>query len=292
MKKRIKYILTIFLLLVFTSRVDALSVSKNPITIDEGSSDTVELYANLGDNVVNEIEFTLIYYSDNATASFIPASGINCNTVHSTHTLTFTEGKSGRILLGRIKMEISNNANITAASALAHTATAKKTDGGVVNLKNVMLYVNVNKTTPIVNDETTTTTTTTTTQPTTKTTTTTTKPVTTTTTTTTTTTKPRENKWLLKAINSKIVKINLEDDVFEYTVNVYDTLSELDLVPVANDENTKIEISNQKIMNFWFIFLFFFFILFFLIFFFFFLFIFFFFFFFFYSLFFLKLLTF
>ena len=70
---------------------------------------------------------------------------------------------------------------------------------------------------------------------------------TTTTTTTTTTTKVRENKGLLKEINSKIVTINLEDNVYEYTVNVSETLEELDLVPVANDENTKIEISSQKI---------------------------------------------
>ena len=250
MKKRIKYIFLLTIFLIFCNKVDALSVARNPLTISEGSSDTVEIYANVGDNTVSEIKFTLIYYSDNAKASFIPAGGTNCDTVNSTHTITFSEGKSGRILLGQVKITISDNAGITSASAYAHAAFAKTVDGDIINLNNVMINVNINNTTPSTTEPVTTEpTTTVVVEPTTTASqvTTTEKTTTKTTTTTTTTTKPRENKGLLKEINSKIVTINLEDDVYEYTVNVSETLEELDLVPVANDEDTKIEISSQKL---------------------------------------------
>lgn len=249
MKKRIKYIFITILMLMFCSKVDALSYSKNTLTINEGESGTVELYANVGESEVNEIKFTFVYYDDNVTAVFQAVSGYNCTTVKTSHTITFNEGKTGRILLGTITVR-DKNSNITSTSAYAYAAIAKKTNGDVINLNNVVLNIKINKVTPTTNNNETTTTTTTTTNVVDNTTTTTAPKSTTTTTTTTTsttTTKVRENKGLLKEINSKIVKINLEDDVFEYTVNVNENLEELDLLPVANDENTKVDISSQKI---------------------------------------------
>ena len=149
-----------------------------------------------------------------------------------------------------MKIDVYNNVNATTASAAyAYAAIAKTVDGTIVNLSNVLINVNVGNTTPSTTVPITTesTTVTTTVAPITTVQKVTTTERTTTTSVTTTTTKPRENKGLLKEINSKIVTINLEDNVYEYTVNVIETLEELDLVPVANDEKTKIEISSQKI---------------------------------------------
>jgi len=257
MKKRIKYISIVFLMLIFCSKVEAFSVSKNILTINEGESETVELYADVGDNSVNKIVFLFVRDSYDVATTFNPVGGINDSHGNtSTHTLTFNEAKTGRILLGTIIVSVHKNPAIIATEARAMNGVATTTDGESINLKLARINININKVTPTTNNNetaiTTTTTTTTTTKvidnTTTKTTTTTVpKSTTTTTTTTSTTTKVRENKGLLKNIESKIVKINLEDDVFEYTVNVYDTLDELDLEPIANDENTKIEISNQKI---------------------------------------------
>ena len=52
---------------------------------------------------------------------------------------------------------------------------------------------------------------------------------------------------LLKSINSNIVKIELEDKVYEYTVDISDKIQVLDLVPVAYNSECKIDISSQKL---------------------------------------------
>ena len=239
MKKRIKYVFLLFVMLIFWGKVDALSVSKNGLTIAPGGSDTVLLYADVGDNEINEIKFTFIFYSNSVPAEFHVAGGYNCDTVGTRHTITFNEAKTGKILLGSIDISVSSDATVTSASAYAHTAIAKKTDGETIELNSVLININVTGGSTSNNDTTTTSTTSTTT---TKVTTT-----TSTTSTTTTTTKARENKGLLKEIQSKIVRIDLEDDVFEYTVNVGEGTEELDLVAVPNDEKTKVDISNQKI---------------------------------------------
>jgi len=245
MKKRIKYIFTLFLLTLIFGKVEALSVSKNTLTIDEGNSDTVELYANVGDKNIKEISFSFVYDSYDAPANFIPVSGYNSTSVGTSHTIIFTEGKSGQILLGTIKVEVIKNPKIVSSEARAVNVVATTDEDEKINLKNAAVTININKVTPTVKEENTTTanvntttTTTTTTRATTR---------TTTTTVGTTTTVMRENKGLLKDIESKIVKIDLKDDIFEYTVSVREGIQELDLKVIPNDDKTKIDISSQKI---------------------------------------------
>ena len=62
---------------------------------------------------------------------------------------------------------------------------------------------------------------------------------------------PKEEKKsaLLKQIESKLVKIELKDKVYEYTVNIPNTVTELDLKGIPEDENAKVEISTQKIKD-------------------------------------------
>ena len=52
---------------------------------------------------------------------------------------------------------------------------------------------------------------------------------------------------LIDKIESKLVKIELKKDVFEYTIEIDKDIEELDLNVIPKDENTKIEISSQKI---------------------------------------------
>ena len=52
---------------------------------------------------------------------------------------------------------------------------------------------------------------------------------------------------LLKGITSKIVNIDLKDNVYTYEVNVKEDVKELDLVAVPKDEKSKVVISSQKI---------------------------------------------
>ena len=62
------------------------------------------------------------------------------------------------------------------------------------------------------------------------------------------TNQPEEfDKNALKEIKSEKVKITLKKDTFDYTVTIPKDLEELDLTPVATNDNYKIEISNQKI---------------------------------------------
>ena len=45
----------------------------------------------------------------------------------------------------------------------------------------------------------------------------------------------------------QIVKIDLQKDVYEYTVKIKENIKELDLKVIAKDENYKVEITSQKI---------------------------------------------
>ena len=52
---------------------------------------------------------------------------------------------------------------------------------------------------------------------------------------------------LLKFIDSNIINIKLEKDIFDYTVKIKEDIEELDLKPIPNNEDYIVTISNQKI---------------------------------------------
>ena len=54
---------------------------------------------------------------------------------------------------------------------------------------------------------------------------------------------------LLSKIESKIVDIVLKKDTYEYAIEIDDKVTELDLKAIPEDENAKVEISNQKIKD-------------------------------------------
>ena len=217
MKKRINYFFVVFLLLISITKVNALSVSKNDITIEKGGNDTIELYANT-EQEVTSVSFTLVYSTYDIPANFMVNPGYtDTNPNGITHNVIFNENKSGKIQLGTISISVKNFPNDTAGSISIHTASAKTADGNTINLNNQTINVKIG--TPVPEEP-----------------------------------KQEEKKEevkidtnLLDKIESKIVKIGLIKDQFEYTITIDKDIKELDLKPIAKDEKTEIEIKTQKI---------------------------------------------
>lgn len=220
MKKLVKITFLCLLILLFTNKTYALSVSNNNITIDKGGSEKVELYAN-SDTEITRVEFTLVYSTYDVPANFFVNSGFSDATPNGIrHNISFGEGKSGKILLGTISINVKMNPNVSMGTISIHTAKGYTANGDVVNLDNQNINVTIG--TPQNNQE-------------------------------EVKEEPKKeeekeiDKNLIDKIESKIVKIELKKDVFEYTVKIDKDIEELDLKAIPKDENTKIEISNQKI---------------------------------------------
>jgi len=217
MKRIIKYFFVIFLLFSFIVKANALEVSKNDITIEKGGSDNIELYANVEEEVIS-VTFTLVYSTYDIPASFNVASGASdTNPNGITHTVVFNEAKSGKILLGTVNISVKNYPTDMVGSVNIHTASAKTSSEEKINLdaQNINIKVGTATEEPKKEEK---------------------------------KEEPKEvDKNLLDKIESKIVKIELKKDVFDYTVNVKKEIDELDLKPIAKSEDTKIDISSQKI---------------------------------------------
>lgn len=212
MKRIFKFIFIIFLALISVNKVNALSVSENNIIIKKGESKNIELYANVTDSVTS-VEFTLVFTTYDIPAYFaVNPNYQDQNPDGIKHKIVFPEAVTGQILLGTVSINVKNNPNDLLGTINIHSAKATNVEETVINLNSQNINVTVG-------------------------------------TTETTEEPPKENKDpnLLEKIESKIVEIKLEKDVFEYTVKVKSEVEELDLKPVAKDTNSKVEISTQKI---------------------------------------------
>ena len=209
---KLKYLFGLFLLLITFSKVNALELSKSDLTIEKGSNDSVELYANVEKDVIS-VTFTLVYSTYDIPANFAPAAGVtDTNPNGITHEVVFNEAKSGKILLGNVNINVVSNPKDTVGTVNIHTASAKDTNGETISLnaKNINIKVG----TPVEEPK----------------------------------EEPKEvDKNLLDKIESNIVNIKLKKDTFDYSVSIKDDVLELDLKPIAKDESTTIDISTQKI---------------------------------------------
>ena len=205
---KLKYLFGLFLLLITFSKVNALELSKSDLTIEKGSKDSVELYANVDKDVIS-VTFTLVYSTYDIPANYVPAVGVtDTNPNGITHEVVFDEAKSGKILLGNVNINVVNNPKDTVGTVNIHTASAKDTSGEIITLK--AKNINIKVGTPV--EET-----------------------------------KEVDKNLLDKIESNIVTIKLKKDTFDYSVSINDDIEELDLKAVAKDESTTIDISTQKI---------------------------------------------
>jgi len=222
-----RIILALFMLLMvgLPLRVNALSVSKNDLTINKGNEQIIDLYAEV-DTEITEVNFSLVYTSYDVPAYFNIASGLRDEAVGIKHRIVFSVPVTGKIKLGTIRIEVVDNPKITAGAVNIHTASAVTSDGENINLNTQMINVTINKEINTTTEE---------------------EQV------TTTETEPdkKENDDidvnLLSKIESEIVNIEIKKDVFEYTVKVKEDVNELDLKPVTASEGCEVEISSQKL---------------------------------------------
>lgn len=209
MKKNFLFIF-LLLIVILPSNVKALSVNKNNLTIAKGESQSISLYANV-EAETTEISFTLVYTTYDVPAYFKLEPGLtDTNPNGIAHKIIFSNPVSGKVKLGTIDINIVNNPIEKSGTINIHSAKAI-TNGINVNLDAQTINVNIGNETVAIEE-------------------------------------PKEqNKNLLSKIESKIVKIDLLDDVYEYSVNVKESIEELDLKPITKDENYEIEISTQKV---------------------------------------------
>lgn len=213
MKKLVKFAILTILLFTFINKVSALSVSKDSLTIDKGEKDSIELYAN-SEKEITSVEFTLVYSSYDVAANFIVNSSYTDGNPNGiTHKVDLVEAKSGKILLGNVSINVKNNAVVKSGSINIHSAKGYTSDGEIVSLNSQIINVTVGKKENIEEK------------------------------------KEEIDKNLLDKIESKIVKIGLKKDVFEYTVSISKDVKELDLKAIPKSDSTKVEISSQKIEN-------------------------------------------
>ena len=209
-------IFTILVLLIGIINVNALSVSKNDITIEKGKSNSIELYANT-ESEIESVDFTLVFSTYDIPAYFAPADGnTDTNPNGIAHHIVLGQASSGKTLLGTININVLANATDTYGTINLNNPSATSSNGNKINLD--IQNINVSVGTP----------------------------------TEETTVEKKEEKKdnnLLEKIESNITKIELKKDTFEYTVTIKDSVTELDLKPVAKDSDTKIDITTQKIKD-------------------------------------------
>lgn len=212
--KLFKLIILSITLFIITPRVFALSVSEANVTIPPGGGKSIEL-STTSDKPLTSIEFTLVYTTYDIPANFI----VNNNYTDSfpngiKHKVNFTNALSGKIVLGTVDIRVVNNPKDTVGTINIHSAKGYTESGEVITLDNQNINVKIGEDT---------------------------KP-------TIVTNQHEEfDKNALKEIKSEKVKITLKKDTFDYTVTIPKDLEELDLTPVATNDNYKIEVSNQKI---------------------------------------------
>ncbi len=201
----------IFLLVVFLINlplVSALSVDSTELTVAKGEKSTVDVYADLKEETT-KVSFSLVYTTYDVPATFKAEEGITLKTNTTKNTLTFSEAQKGQVKLGTIEISILKSAKANKGTIRLNSATATSKSGNISKLDPVELTVTIG-------------------------------------TSTNNSTSVKESN-LLKEITSKIVNIDLKDNVYTYEVNVKEDVKELDLVAVPKDEKSKVVISSQKI---------------------------------------------
>ena len=203
----------IFLLVVFLINlplVNALSVDSTELTVAKGEKSTVNVYADLKEETT-KVSFSLVYTTYDVPATFKAEEGITLKTNTTKNTLTFSEAQKGQVKLGTIEISILKSAKANKGTIRLNSATATSKSGNISKLDPVELTVTIG-------------------------------------TSTNNSTSVKESN-LLKGITSKIVNIDLKDNVYTYEVNVKEDVKELDLVAVPKDEKSKVVISSQKISD-------------------------------------------
>ena len=225
MKYFLKFICLIVTFFMLTTGVLALTVSENNIEIPKSDRKSIELSTN-SEEMLTSVEFTLVYTTYDIPASFI----VNPNYTDSNpngikHKIIFSEPINGNIILGNININVVDDPKDNAGTVNIHSAIGYTESGETINLtsQNINVTVLNNRENNTETNE---------------------------------IEKPKEDeqeetkefdKNVLKEIKSDLVKINIQKDIFEYTITINNDIEKLDLEPIAINESYKVEISNQEI---------------------------------------------
>lgn len=225
MKHFLKFICLIVTFFMLTTGVLALTVSENNIEIPKSDRKSIELSTN-SEEMLTSVEFTLVYTTYDIPASFI----VNPNYTDSNpngikHKIIFSEPINGNIILGNININVVDDPKDNAGTVNIHSAIGYTESGETINLtsQNINVTVLNNRETNTETNE---------------------------------IEKPKEDKHeetkefdkkVLKEIKSDLVKINIQKDIFEYTITINNDIEKLDLEPITINESYKVEISNQEI---------------------------------------------
>ena len=217
MKRILKLIIIAVILLIPIGSVSALTVSENNIKIPASGSKSIELSTS-SEEPLTSVEFTLVYTTYDIPANFIVNSSYtDSNPNGIKHKVIFPEPISGKIILGNVNINVVNNPKDTAGTINIHSAVGYTKTGETINLnaQNINIIIgeenNTNTDKPSNDDN------------------------------------SNTNKNVLKEIKSDIVKINLQEDVFEYQITIDKDIEKLDLEPIAITDAYKVEVSNQEI---------------------------------------------
>lgn len=217
MKRILKLIIIAVILLIPIGSVSALTVSENNIKIPASGSKSIELSTS-SEEPLTSVEFTLVYTTYDIPANFIVNSSYtDSNPNGIKHKVIFPEPISGKITLGNVNINVVNNPKDTAGTINIHSAVGYTKTGETINLnaQNINIIIgeenNTNTDKPSNDDN------------------------------------SNTNKNVLKEIKSDIVKINLQEDVFEYQITIDKDIEKLDLEPIAITDTYKVEVSNQEI---------------------------------------------
>lgn len=223
MKRLLTIMFTIIIAIIGINNVKALTTSEDFIKMNTNKEKRVELYANT-DSPIQAVEFDLYFTTYDVPANFIASNGVIDATPNGPHhKLTLNTISEGKILLGQVIINTKANPTTNSGSINIQNVTAITEDGKTIKLKNKNIEVSIIKEEKPQEEKK---------EP---------------TTTANNNNNNKENYNLLKQIDSKIVKIDIQENVYEYKVVIQNGIEELDLVPVAKQENYKVEISNQKI---------------------------------------------
>ena len=221
MNKILKLFFIGLTLFFMTNKVFALTVSDNNITMPPGTSKEIELSTN-SEEEISSIEFTLVYSTYDIPANFVINSiYTDSNPNGIKHIINFDTPVSGNINLGTVRINTVKSPKETTGTISIHSAKATTTTGTTINLNSQNINITIGEeTTPEKKEET-----------------------------NTTNNNDNYDKNMLKEIKSDKVKINLTKDNFDYEITIDKDIEELDLEPVAINDNYKVTISTQKISD-------------------------------------------
>lgn len=210
--KKTFFKIIIFLLLFFPISILAsnINTSETNATILQDSKYVTDLTLNADSNV-KSISFNLITTTYDAMPSFNVNSNYSLKQDVNNYTISFDEPISGKIKLGTITISVGKNSKIgIVGKTNLNSVILTLEDDTTVSLKSIGVTVTVTSDKEAE------------------------------------TTNESNNTNLLR-IESDIVSIALEDNKYEYTVEVDNSVKELDLKAIAEDSNATVLISTQNL---------------------------------------------